>query len=222
MKITLLAGLATIMLFTEYAQAQNSGKLISRKIGRETTIENENYKNFRFTAGGGYAHWTGENLNTGNTNLDNFTSDLRHGYNWDFDAQYFFQEHFGIGLNANLAKHNKDAMNELGIKETDKMFFIGPTCNLRYISGKWGLYTGLGLGPVFYSGKVNTEGAQVSLSKTTFGLNCSISGEYRLSETIGAGLKLSAIAGSFKTDGIDERFSVSNFIITGFISFRTK
>lgn len=215
-------GFVSLLLFTENAQAQNSGKLISRKINRKTTLDSENYKNFRFTAGGGYAYWTGENMNTGNKSLDNFTSDLRHGYSWDVDAQYFFQEHIGIGLNANLAKHSKDAMNELGVKETDKMFFVGPTCNLRYVSGKWGLYTGIGLGPIFYSGEMNVAHTQTSLNKTTFGLNYSISGEYRLNETIGAGLKLSATAGSFKIDSMDKRFSVSNLMITGFISFRTK
>ena len=202
-------------------QAQNSDKLTTRKLGRSTP-EYENYKNFRFTIGGGYAHWLGENQGTGGSSLDQFSSDLRHGYNLEAEAQYYFHEYVGVGLNTNFVKHSKDEMSELGIRETDKMLFVGPTCNFRYESGKWGLYSGIGLGAIFYNGEVDLSSTHATVKHTTLGLNYGISGEYRLSKTVGAGLKLSYTAGSFKIDNTNDRFSVSNLMITGFISFRTK
>ncbi|MBK5722636.1 outer membrane beta-barrel protein [Dysgonomonas sp. Marseille-P4677] len=212
-----------ISFYIGYTHAQNTtSRLTSRKIDKNQTLPDENYKNFRFTFGGGYAYWLGENMKTGNKDLDDFSSELRNGYNLDIEAQYFFHEYIGIGLNGNFAKHSNNKLAELNMKESDNMFFLGATCNFRYENGKWGFYSGLGVGPIFYSGEGEIDGLYGKMQKTVFGLSCSISGEYRLNQTLGLGLKLSTTAGSFKISEIDDRFSVSNLMLTGFISFRTK
>lgn len=108
------------------------------------------------------------------------------------------------------------------MKETDNMFFLGATANWRYINNKWGFYPGLGLGPIFYSGEAEVYGSHAKIDKTVFGFNANIACEYRLSEVVGAGLKLSVTAGSFKMDDADERMSVSSLMVTGFISFISK
>lgn len=218
-RILLLCNL--LLFLTGYIQAQNFGRLTTRKLGKSAP-EYEDCKNFRVTIGGGYAYWLGENQNTGNSSLNQFSSDLRHGYNLEAEAQYYFHEYMGVGLNTNFVKHSKDEMNRLGIKETDKMLFVGPTFNFRYESGKWGVYSGLGLGAIFYNGNVTLESAHATIKHTNFGLNYGISGEYKLNKTVGAGIKLSYTVGSFKIDNTDDKFSVSNLIITGFISFITK
>ncbi|MFC4676304.1 hypothetical protein [Dysgonomonas termitidis] len=207
---------------TVYLSAQNSGRLVSRKVSSNITTENENYKNFRFTVGGGYAYWLGENLDAGNQAVKDFTSDLRHGYNLDIETQYYFHEFIGIGLNGSFTRYSSDDMKNINMRETDKMFFLGATCNGRYINNKWGFYSGLGFGPIFYSGDAEISGSYAKIEKTVFGINANIACEYRLSENVGTGLKLSVTAGSFEMYGVTDRMSVSSLMVTGFLSFRTK
>lgn len=82
--------LSFLLLSIQHLSAQDSVKLVSRKVGNVITSETENYKNYRFTIGGGYANWLGENSGGGSQTLNDFTSDLKHGYNLDISWQYFF------------------------------------------------------------------------------------------------------------------------------------
>lgn len=218
----LLISFLFMFFFIGHLSAQDSGKLTTRKVGKDIAVENENYKNFRFTVGGGYSYWLGENLNGGNQAVKDFTSDLRHGYNLDIETQYYFHEFMGLGLNGNFIKYSNDEMYNMKMKETDKMFFLGATFNVRYVNKKWGLYSGLGLGPIFYSGEADITGSRAKIDKTVFGMNVNVACEYRLSETVGTGLKLSVTAGSFEMYGMTDRMSVSSLMLTGFISFKTK
>ena len=61
----------------------------------------QGYKDFRFSVGGGYAFRLGKIEKTGDTNIDDFNKQFRHGFNVDADAQYFFKEGWGLGVNAN-------------------------------------------------------------------------------------------------------------------------
>lgn len=205
-----------------HLSAQNSAQLVSRKVGRNIAPENGNYKNFRFTVGGGYAYWLGENLDIGNQAVKDFSSDLRHGYNLDVEAQYYFHEFIGVGLNGNFTRYSNDEMKNIKMKETDRMLFLGATFNGRYENNKWGFYSGLGIGPLFYSGEADISGSYAEIEKTVFGVNTNIACEYRLSETLGTGLKLPVTTGSFKMYGMTDRMSASSLMVTGFISFRTK
>lgn len=220
-----------ILFSIENLSAQKSERLTSRKIGKETAVGNERYTNFRFTLGGGYAYWLGKLMKTGNKQLDDFSSGLRNGYNLDLEAQYFFQEYIGIGLNGNFIKQSNHTSGVLDIpglgsvdnyKESNELIHLGISCVVRFERDKWGFYTGLGLGPIFYTNTAEILGRQISLNKTTLAASCNIALERRFSRNLGAGMKAAVTSGTIKVNGLDDRLSVSNLIITGFISFRTK
>lgn len=222
--------LLSLPFFTELLEAQNQDKLTVRKISREDA-PNDNYKNLRFTVGGGYAYWLGKLMRTGDEKLDDFSSGLRNGYNLDLEAQYFFREHLGIGLNGNFIKQSNSESGTLNIpnvgtvdnyKESNELIYLGASCVLRFENDKWGFYGSGGLGPIFYTNTAEIPARQISLSKTTLGVYYSVAGEHRFSHNIGAGLKIAATFGTLKIDGLDDRLSVSNLMVTGFISFRTK
>ncbi|MBF0651094.1 hypothetical protein IR083_19950 [Dysgonomonas sp. GY75] len=220
-----------LMLPLETTQAQNQGKLITRKIDPKDTPENETLKNFRFTVGGGYSYWLGKLMKTGNKKLDDFSSGLRSGYNIDVEAQYFFHDYIGIGLNGNYIKQSNSEHGVLNIpnvgevtnyKESNQLVYIGASCVFRYENDEWGFYTNYGLGPILYTNTGEVAGRRMELNKATAGIYCSIAGERRINRNTGAGLKVAITSGMVKIDGLDEKLSVSNLILTGFISFRTK
>ncbi|MBB4035403.1 hypothetical protein GGR21_001296 [Dysgonomonas hofstadii] len=220
-----------VFFFSGHLCAQEPGKLTSRKIGENIATENECYKNFRFTVGGGYAYGLGKLMKTGDKKLDKFSSDLRNGYNLDIEGQYFFKEHFGIALNGNFIKQSNTASGIIDIpyigsisnyKESNRLIYVGASFVLRYENEKWGFYTSAGLGPIFYTNTAEINLTQLSVDKTAFGFYYSVTGEHRFNHNIGAGLKLAFTSGTIKMEGLDDRLSVSNLILTGFISFRTK
>lgn len=202
--------------------AQDSNQVTHRKVGKNIVTEYENYKNFRFTLGGGYAYWLGDNPDRGSKTVNKFFSDLRHGFNLDMEAQYFTHEYMGFGLNGTFVQYSNDQMKKLSMKETDKIIFLGATWNGRYKINKWALYSGLGLGPLFYSAESSLEEGNIKLNKTVFGMTANIACEYQLNESMGAGLKLAVTSGSFKIENTNNRLSVSSLMLTGFISFRTR
>ncbi len=222
----------SMSLSTGYLSAQQApGKPVSRKVSRTICPEDEDYKNFRFTVGGGYAYWLGKSMKTGDNKLDDFSSGLRNGYNLDIEAQYFFKEHIGIGLNTNFVKQSNSESGTLNIpnvgpvdnyKESNELVYVGASCVLRFENEKWGFYAGAGFGPIFYTNTGEIPAIQLSISKTAFGSYISVAGERRFNHNAGAGLKIAATSGTLKIDGLDDRLSVSNLMITGFISFRTK
>lgn len=232
-RITVICAIVCMLLPATYLYPQQSDKLTIRKIGKSSIDEtkNENYKNFRFTIGGGYAYWLGKQLKTGDKQVDNFTSGLRHGYNIDIEAQYFFNEHIGIGFNGNYIKQSNRESDFMDIpnigsvrdyKEINKTLYMGSSFVVRAENDKWGFYSSIGLGPLFYTNTGEISNRKASLDKTAFALYYSVSGEHRINNSIGVGLKLAVTSGSVKIEGLKDRQSVSNLMISGFLSFRTK
>ncbi len=71
----------------------------------------ESYKDFRIAIGGGYAFRLGKIEKTGDPGIDDLNKQLRHGFNIDADAQYFFKESWGLGLNANYCVSSTSGSN---------------------------------------------------------------------------------------------------------------
>jgi len=215
-----------------YLCAQDSDNLTVRTVGKDSETRLEKVQNFRMTLGGGYAYRVGKIDKMGDKKLDDFASSLRNGFNIDADFQYFFQESWGIGLNANFIKESKTESGELnipsvgsvsGYTESNQFIYVGPSFVYRYEKNNFGFYMGAGFGPLFYKNTGKISNLEASLSKTTFGSYFGISGEYRFSQSIGAGLKLAGTAGSVKIKELgDDRQNVSNLMVTAFISFRSK
>ncbi len=195
-----------------------------------------NYKDFRFAIGGGYAYRLGEIDKTGDSKLDEMSKKLRHGYTVDADGQYFFKESWGLGLNANFcsASTSGDNINIPGTeqavnyKETQNFIYVGASFVGRTEFEKFLLVSNVGVGPLFFNTDMNMSGVNVNGSKTTFGLNAGIAGEYKVNSKTGVGLKLSYVMGSIENLNVEgqnvkseEKISVSNLMATIFISFRS-
>lgn len=206
-------------------QNQSKGTLKSEK--RDESIDNEEYidepyKKFRFSIGGGYASRTGEKLKTDDTEFNKLNDDLSSGYNLEANAQYFFNKYLGVGLNFNMVRTSGKIST---YKENNSFIFVGPTIIYHYDYKKWLFTSDLGFGPLFYTAsyKLNSNASTGHLNMTTMGGVFGISGEYKIAENWGAGLRLSATGGSKKIgDYSDDRLSMSSYLITAFISFRTK
>lgn len=195
-----------------------------------------NYKDFRFAIGGGYAYRLGKLEKTGNTAIDDMNKKLQHGFTVDADAQYFFKESWGLGLNANYCSANTSGDNvtipgidqSVNYKETQNFLYVGPSFVGRNESEKFLLITSVGVGALFFNADMNFSGRNLTGKKTTLGVNAGIAGEYKVSSKTGVGLKLSYVLGTI--DGMnvegqnvksDEKISVSNLMATVFLSFRS-
>lgn len=225
-----LATAMTGMLALASATAQQS-------TSRDTEyISAQSYKDFRLSVGGGYAFRLGKVQKTGDPKVDDMSRKLRHGFTVDADAQYFFKESWGLGLNVNYCSsptsgENVDIPNfrhANKYKESQNTLFAGPSYVARSESSKFLLVTSIAIGPLYYMDKINIDGIDSSMSSTTFGVNAGLAGEYKLNDKTGLGLKLSYTLGSInslkaggQTVKLDEPISVSNLMATAFISFRT-
>lgn len=195
------------------------------------------YNNFRFAIGGGYAYRLGKIEKMGDAALDAMNKKLRHGFSVDAEAQYFFKETWGLGLNANICIANSSAQNiklpnldnAVNLKTTQNFIFFGPSLVSRQETDKFLLISNVGFGPLFFTEDNNFSGVNVVAKKTTFGMNAGIAGEYKMNQKTGIGLKLSYVMGTIDNANIEgqnvslednKQVSVSNLIATLFISFR--
>lgn len=237
MKTNYSIALVVAVIFTLFA-------FTSTALGQEKTQNSieyevvESYKDFRFAIGGGYALRLGKITDAGDANLNEMSKKLRHGYTVDADAQYFFKESWGLGINANWVSSNTSGSNVSipglertinNYKETQNMLFVGPSYAGRTETDKFLLVSTISVGPLFYLDRMTLDGVAVDAKKTTFGVNAGIAGEYKLNATTGLGLKLSYTLGSINSVNIegqnvdmDEKINVSNLMITAFISFRSR
>ncbi|WP_029906058.1 outer membrane beta-barrel protein [Prevotella sp. 10(H)] len=230
---TLLLSLLAGVLFPLHAQenSQSVRRTVRKSSDNQKVDDAIVYRDFRFAVGGGYAHRLGKTLRTGDAAVDKITDELKNGFNIDMEGQYFFKEHFGLGLNI---YYNRQTASGSGIltsgdilinnaKEHTTFIYVGPTANLRYNLGEtFTLYMSMGIGPVFFKDEANMDGGIYTMNKTAFGSYASISGDYNINHYIGLGLKLSAGGGtvSGKDFGQKDRLSLSNFMVTAYVSFR--
>lgn len=233
MKRIYLITLVSAMLGIQAISSATAQQRTSRDVEYGST---QSYKDFRLSVGGGYAFRLGKVQKSGDPKLDDMSRKLRHGFTVDADAQYFFKESWGLGLNVNYCSSptSGDDVNIPNFghvnkyKESQNMLFVGPSYAARSESSKFLLDTTIALGPLFYMDNINLDGIDGSMSSTTFGVNAGLAGEYKLNDKTGLGLKLSYTLGSInslkaggQTVKLDEPMSVSNLMATAFISFRT-
>ncbi len=198
--------------------------------------EPQSYKDFRLAVGGGYAFRLGKVEKTGDSRLDDLNRQLRHGLTVDADAQYFFKETWGLGVNINYCSSstsgdNVDIPNFGSVNrytESQNVLFVGPSFASRIESSKFMFISSFAVGPLFYIDRMNIDGGTLNATQTTFGFNAGIGGEYKLSARTGAGLKLSYTLGTVNSVEVngqnlkyDQPISVSNLMISAFLSFRS-
>ena len=195
------------------------------------------YKDFRVAVGGGYAYRLGKIEETSDPKIDDMNKKLRNGFVIDAEAQYFFRESWGVGLNANLCTASTSGSGFTlpgqyqtinSYEETPQCFYIGPAFTVRSESDKFLLVTSVGIGPLFFMDNITIDGVEVNGNKTTVGINAGFSGEYKMNNKMGLGLKLSYTIGTINSINLegqnipsDEKINVSNLMFTVFLSFRS-
>jgi hypothetical protein len=211
--------------------------LAAQQLSNQDMDQNPSYKDFRFSIGGGYACRLGKIEETSDPKIDDMNKKLRNGFAIDAEAQYFFRKSWGIGLNANLctASTSGSGFTLPGLdqiinsyEETPRCFYIGPAFSTRSENDKFLLVTSVGIGPLFFMDNITIDGIEMNGNKTTVGINAGFSGEYKMNNKMGLGLKLSYTIGTissinFEGQNIqpDEKINVSNLMITAFLSFRS-
>jgi hypothetical protein len=232
--------LTTLLFFSfltiSNLQAQETNKNLTTRVVGKNTYGKETettFRNFRVTVGGGYAYRLGTIEKMGDPYLNDFMSSLRHGYNLDLETQYYFKEYWGLGFNTNYIRQSSSDKNLLSrdygtrgqYEEYNQFFYTGANFTGRLEKEKFGFYGSFGLGPIFHTNSAKVDNSRtVQYNHVTLGSYMSISGEYKASQNIGLGLKLSLLAGVISTDdygSYDDLQNVSNLMLTGFISFRT-
>jgi opacity protein-like surface antigen len=125
------------------------------------------YKDFRVAVGGGYAYRLGKIEETSDPEIDDMNKKLRNGFVIDVDAQYFFRESWGVGLNANLctASTSGSGFTLPGLdqtinsyEETQRCLYVGPAFAARSESDKFLLVTSIGIGPLVFLDDITIEG----------------------------------------------------------------
>jgi len=233
---TIFAAMAAAVLFTTPLLAQENAETNSPAYEVEYQIPGS-FKDFRIAIGGGYAYRLGKIEKTGDPGIDDLNKQLRHGFNIDADAQYFFKESWGLGLNANYCGSSTSGSNislpdmdqpVSSYEETQGMLFVGPSFIGRNESSKFLLVSSVAVGPLFYTDNITVNGVTGKGHTTTLGLNAGLAGEYKLNAKTGVGLKLSYTMGSinslnFEGQNVesDEAMSISNLMATVFLSFRS-
>lgn len=213
---------------TAFAQEQTSYEVEYQTAPR--------YKDFRFSVGGGYAFRLGKVEKTGDTKIDDLNKKLRHGYTLDADAQYFFKESWGLGLNVNFCSsstsgNNIDFPDDVyanSYKESQNVLFAGPSFAGRSETDKFLLVSSFAVGPMFYMDRMTIDGRVIDGKATTVGFNAGVAGEYKLNAKTGIGLKLSYTLGTINSINLEgqnveykEPASISNLMATVFVSFRS-
>ncbi len=193
-------------------------------------------QDFRIAVGGGYANRLGKVEKMSDAKLDKMNKELLHGFAIDGDAQYFFRDKWGIGLNANYCSSSTSGENitipgegKVGsYKETQSFIYVGPSFVQRSYWKNFLFISNIGLGPAFYSSDIIINGRNIDANKPTLGINAGFAAEYKINKKNGVGLKLSYVIGNIQSMNVngqnvklEERMSVSNLMITAFISFRS-
>jgi hypothetical protein len=228
--IVLVAVIFSVLPFTPVSAQRDVSYEVEQPVA-------PSYKDFRFAIGGGYALRLGKIEKTGDDHWDNTSKKLRHGFTVDADAQYFFREGWGLGLNVNYCSTtisgNDLYFADLGrtansYKESQNILFVGPSYVGRNQSEKLLLVSSIAIGPLFYMNPATLDGVVIKSNATALGINAGLSGEYKVNATTGVGLKLSYTLGnvnSLKVEGtkvkMEEAFNLSNLMLTAFISFRS-
>ncbi len=236
MKTTTIVAAVAAILFTPPLLAQENDSTSTTKYEVEYQ-DSPSYHDFRISFGGGYAYRLGEIEKTGDPGIDDLNKQLRHGFNIDADAQYFFKESWGLGLNANYCSSSTSGINITlpdmdqtvsSYEETQSMLFVGPSFVGRNEFSQFLLVSSVGIGPLFYMDNITMNGVTGKGTKTTLGVNAGIAGEYKLNAKTGLGMKLSYTIGSINSMNFEgqnleseETMSISNLMATVFLSFRS-
>jgi len=197
----------------------------------------ENRSSFRIAFAGGFAYKLGDFEGTGNSKLDRISRNLLSGLGLEFEIDYYFINDMGIGINVNYFNTSASAKNinipnygpVYNYSETHHILFVGPSYVIRYDTPRWLFTANVGIGPIFLINDIVTDAYNWRETATSVGMNYGLGAEYKFSNNLAAGLRLSTTTGTYSSSTIngrkvkyDEAYSLSNMLLSAYISFRSK
>lgn len=220
----------SLLLLTMSLEAQVYDDEIPSNSKNKIVFEEKQFHDFRFTIGGGYARRLGEIEKTNDAQVNKILDGLINGYNIDFSMQYYLKQYWGIGINAYL---NRQASDESQVeinrtmyndaRESTNHIYVGPSfCVRTDLSSLFTFHGSVGLGMLYYIDRFEFGDQSITYQKPVFASYVSAAVDYNINNNMGAGLKLSVGGGTVAGEdfGKTERLSVSNFMLTGYLSFR--
>lgn len=222
---------AMVWTSTTGVYAQETGNLSVRAVGQRERHVYE--KNIYVVGGVGYAHRLGKRYDHGNPVANDFASDLRKGYGANISVSYLFKEYWGIGIHSDFVRQAQSATGTLYVdgvgfenyQERNSLLYVGPTVVFRAEGKKVGGLFDFGWGPQFYSNDIGANGFRRTFTKTVFASYLGALVQFRMSDQVGAGIKLSLSGGKMSeqvstTEKVN--FSLTNVMFSGIFAFKSK
>jgi len=197
----------------------------------------ENRSSFRIAFAGGFAYKLGELVKTSSAKENRLNRNLLYGVGLEFEIDYYFINDMGIGINVNYFNTSASAKNITfsngdycnNYEATHHILFVGPSYVIRYDTPRWLFTANIGIGPIFLINDVVADTYNWRETATSVGMNYGLGAEYKFSNNLAAGLRLSTTTGTYSSitiDGIkytsDDLYSLSNMMLSAYISFRSK
>ena len=196
----------------------------------------QSFSRFRLALALGYANRLGEDVSSGNAQFDRLYNKIDNCFSWGAEIQYYFNSGNGIALNVHGVYSSASARNlyvpEYGqasqCRVAQQIIFVGPAWATRFETDQFLFSGSISLGPIFYAESLMPDRYQAKVTTVSFGMNCGIGGEYKLSPDWAMGLKVGYTMGAaseFKMNGqtikTEEPISLSSLFISTYLSFRT-
>lgn len=231
---SLVIGVAAALLCLP-AHAQITDATLQQNVEYEQVVIN-NYKDFRFAVAGGIAY-RGNFKMTNNPIVDDMNEQMQNGYTIDADAQYFIDKNWGVGLNTNINLFSNSVAGSftlpniegtiLTYNEAQRIIYVGPSFAARLETQRFLLSSTLGIGTIFFIVNTTINGVENNGKQTTLGTNITLSGEYKMNNKLGLGIKLSSTSGKIGSVNLNgsnvkmiEDLSLSTTTVCLLLSYR--
>jgi hypothetical protein len=118
----------------------------------------KDFPRFRVGVAGGYSFRT-FGSSDGSRELKNYESQMRHGFNYGVEFNYFFNRFLGMGINYYCSRHNPAGSCPVfypdRVSTKTRIQQVMPTFNVRFLDKKrqGGFFMGIGIGYVDYRTK---------------------------------------------------------------------
>jgi hypothetical protein len=177
---------------------------------------NEIYPHFRVAINGGWTYRTAKIADVPPDFID-YTEDLKSGFHYNLDVNYYFTEMLGFGIKYNNALFNNDINNVQVIYEDEsieygkmsdniQINFIGAIFSGRFFNSKktncW--VTDIGFGYLGYKNKATLISDTKTLKGSTVGFYLSVGYDIGISKNFALGFQLSAVTGTLNQFKVTE------------------
>lgn len=178
------------------------------EVPEEKVVGNKNYKQFRIAVNGGYSYHTAKIAGSVPNDFKNYLNELKSGFHFGGDINYYFSEPLGFGFKYYLFK-SSNSLDNIYIEDTDgnrtygrmsddlTISFIGPSFSTRFLNHDKSnaFLMNVSLGYMGYSNdKVIID--KYKITGSTIGLSYDIGYDIGLSNNLSLGFQVSFLAGT--------------------------